>query len=145
MIKAYKEVLMAKKRSGARQTAEKAVKKFHPAILLLAVLCLIIGIVAGVLVSRYLTKNDVFELNGAKTIQIALGDSFTDPGVHIVSFGRDISSKAEVGGDFSVFDESVEDIYQFVYTVDDVRWGEYQLVRTVIVGNPEGSEEFLNG
>ena len=51
---------MAKK-SDAQKAAEKAVKKSHPATLILAILFLIVGAVAGVVLSRELTKNDKFE------------------------------------------------------------------------------------
>ena len=38
-----------------------------------------------------------------------------------------------VGGDFSRFDADAPGVYKFTYTVDDLRWGDYQLVRTVTV------------
>ena len=58
---------MAKK-SDAQKAAEKAVKKSHPATLILAILFLIVGAVAGVVLSRELTKNDKFELIGEKQV-----------------------------------------------------------------------------
>ena len=136
---------MAKK-SDAQKAAEKAVKKSHPATLILAILFLIVGAVAGVVLSRELTKNDKFELIGEKQVELAIGESYKEAGVKIISFGRDISDKVAYGGDFVTMGEIPEEgIYQIVYTVDDFRWGDYQLVRTVIVGNPEGAEGLSNG
>ena len=136
---------MAKK-SDAQKAAEKAVKKSHPATLILAILFLIVGAVAGVVLSRELTKNDKFELIGEKQVELAIGESYKEAGVKIISFGRDISDKVAYGGDFVTMGEIPEEgIYQIVYTVDDFRWGDYQLVRTVIVGNPEGAEDLNNG
>lgn len=135
---------MARKNS-AKRAAEQAVKKTHTATLVLAALFLIVGIAAGIAASFILTKNDTFELNGEKEVHIAVGGNFADPGATVYSFGRDISAEVQIGGDYKDFDPSVEGIYQFVYTVDDFRWGDYQLVRTVIVGDPEGAEEFVNG
>ena len=136
---------MAKK-SDAQKAAEKAVKKSHPATLILAILFLIVGAVAGVMLSRELTKNDKFELIGEKQVELAIGESYKEAGVKIISFGRDISDKVAYGGDFVTMGEIPEEgIYQIVYTVDDFRWGDYQLVRTVIVGNPEGAEGLSNG
>ena len=134
---------MAKK-SNAKKAAEKAVKKSHPATLILALLFLIVGAAAGVILSRELTKNDCFVLLGAK--QIELAESYVEAGVSIISFGKDISDKAVRGGDFESMSEQPEEgIYQIVYAVDDFRWGDYQLVRTVIVGNPEGAEGQIDG
>lgn len=132
---------MARKNT-ARRAAEKAIKKTHSATVFLVILFLIIGIVAGVAASMLLTKNDKFVLNGEKEIHLAVGETFTDPGATVCSFGRDLSGMVQVGGDRSSFDPSVEGIYQFVYTVEDFRWGDYQLVRTVIVGDPtaQGSD-----
>ncbi len=136
---------MAKK-SDAQKAAEKAVKKSHPATLILAILFLIVGAVAGVVLSRELTKNDKFELIGEKQVELVIGESYKEAGVKIISFGRDISDKVAYGGDFATMGEIPEEgIYQIVYTVDDFRWGDYQLVRTVIVGNPEGAEGLNNG
>lgn len=136
---------MAKK-SDVQKAAEKAVKKSHPATLILAILFLIVGAVAGVVLSRELTKNDKFELIGEKQVELAIGESYKEAGVKIISFGRDISDKVAYGGDFVAMGEIPEEgIYQIVYTVDDFRWGDYQLVRTVIVGNPEGAEGLNNG
>ena len=123
---------MAKK-SDAQKAAEKAVKKSHPATLILAILFMIVGAVAGVVLSR-------------EQVELAIGESYKEAGVKIISFGRDISDKVAYGGDFVTMGEIPEEgIYQIVYTVDDFRWGDYQLVRTVIVGNPEGAEGLNNG
>lgn len=136
---------MAKK-SDVQKAAEKAVKKSHPATLILAILFMIVGAVAGVVLSRELTKNDKFELIGEKQVELAIGESYKEAGVKIISFGRDISDKVAYGGDFVTMGEIPEEgIYQIVYTVDDFRWGDYQLARTVIVGNPEGAEGLNNG
>ena len=134
---------MVRKRSSVSKTAEQAVKKSHPATVILTIVFLIVGIAAGVLVSRQITKNDKFILNGEKTVQMEVGGAFVDEGATVISFGRDISSDVQVSGD--ELNADVEGVYQLVYTVDDLRWGDYRLVRVVVVGNPEGAEDFLNG
>lgn len=136
---------MAKK-SNAQKAAEKAVKKSHPATLILAVLFLLIGAVAGVIVAREITKNDTFVLLGEKQVELENGASYTEAGVSIISFGRDISEKVQLGGDYESMGQTpAEGVYQIVYTVNDFRWGDYQLVRTVIVGDPEGTEDINDG
>ena len=134
---------MARKKSNVAKSAEKAVKKTHTATLVLAVLFLIVGAVAGAIVSAHLTKNDRFELNGDKVVRMEIGDAFFDEGATVISFGRDVSAHFQVGGD--ELNASVEGVYQLVYTIDDIRWGNFQRVRVVIVGDPEGAEDYING
>ena len=118
-------------RSG--KAVEKAVKKTHKGTLLLALLFLIVGAAAGAAAAWFLTKNDCFTLNGEKQIELALGQTYEEQGAVAVSFGKDISDKIAISGD--EVDTTADGVYRVVYTVDDVRWGEYRLVRTVVVGN----------
>lgn len=134
---------MAKRKSGARKAAEKAVKKTHSLTLVLALVFLLLGCAAGIAASVFLTKDDVFVLNGDKVVQLALGEEYEEKGASAVSFGKDISDKVVRGGDLKYLDTDTEGIYQIVYTVEDFRWADYRLVRTVIVGNPEGAEDFI--
>lgn len=135
---------MARRKSSAQKAAESAVKKSHPVTVFLVILFLIVGCVGGVFASVQLTKNDCFELKGESVIQLDIGDTYTEQGVTIRSFGRDISEKAVRGGDADLLKGAAEEgIYQIVYTVSDIRWGDYQRVRVVIVGDPEGAEDYL--
>lgn len=106
-------------------------KSIHPATALLAVLFLLIGCTAGVFASVRLTKGDEFRLNGDKEVRLAVGEAYAEEGATVISFGRDISDKVQVGGD--ALDTSAAGTYKLVYTVKDLRWGDYRLVRTVIV------------
>ena len=130
---------MARK-SSVEKTAEKAVKKVHAATIALALLFFVIGCIGGVVVYGQLTKNDKFDLLGDNTVTLKIGEAYTEAGVSIVSFGRDISDKVVYGGDYDVLDTNVEGVYQIVYKVEDIRWGDYQRVRTVIVGDPDGAD-----
>lgn len=132
---------MAKRKSEVQKAAEKAVKKTHTATVVLAVVFFVIGCVGGVIVSMQLTKNDKFELNGEKTVYLEIGEKYVEPGVTVISFGKDVSDKITTGGDFGAMNTDIEGVYQIVYKIDDLRWGDYQRVRTVIVGNPEKGEQ----
>lgn len=129
--------------SEAKNAARKAVKKTHAATVVLAILFLVIGAAAGFFAYRYVTRNDEFVLRGESVVWLNVGEEYVEEGVHIVSFGRDVSEKVTVGGD--ELDVNAEEIYQIVYKVEDIRWGNFQRVRTVIVGNPEGAEDYRNG
>ena len=127
---------MTSKKSLRASTA-KAAKKLHPATLVLAVIFLAVGSACGIFASEALTAEDRFTLNGGREIRLACGQDFDDPGVTVVSFGRDISAQAQVGGDADRLDTNIAGTYYLVYTVNDLRWGDYQLVRTVIVSGTE--------
>lgn len=129
---------MASRKNSVRSAASKAVKKSHPAVIVLAVLFFVVGAVAGVIASRKLTENDKFELIGPKEIRLALNEEYVEQGAQVISFGRDVSEKVIATSD-SV-DVSKDGVYYVVYTVEDLRWGDFQLVRTVVVGNPETEE-----
>lgn len=123
---------MAKK-SNTRKQVEKAVKKTNRTTIVLAVVFLIIGAIVGCIGYCYLTKNDKFELNGNKTITLDLGSDYIEQGATVISFGKDVSDKIVISGD--ELDTLTEGEYQLVYRIDDFRYKNYQLVRTIIVVN----------
>lgn len=131
--------------SRSRGSVSKAVKKSHKGVLLLALLFLVIGAAAGAAVSWFMTKDDRFVLNGEKEITLAVGEAYEEQGAEVISFGRDISENVVISGD--TVDESTEGVYQIVYSVEDLRWGEYQLVRVVTVGDgdPDNGTEGEGG
>ncbi len=132
---------MARRKSEVQKAAEKAVKKTHTATVVLVVLFFLIGCIGGVFVSMQLTKNDKFELKGDKTVYLQIGEAYSEAGVEIVSFGKDISAKVTYSGDYDSLDTATEGVYQIVYKVEDLRWGNFQRVRTVVVGNPDQEDE----
>ena len=134
---------MARNKSETRRTAEKTLKKTHSLTLVLAFFFLVIGCVGGVAASVIFTKNDYFVLKGDEVVLVAVGGEYEEKGASAVSFGKDISDKIVRGGDLKYLDTDIEGIYQIVYSVEDFRWSDYRLVRTVVVGNPEGAEEFI--
>ena len=131
--------------SRSRGSVGKAVKKSHKGVLLLALLFLVIGAAAGAAVSWFMTKDDRFVLNGEKEITLAVGEAYEEQGAEVISFGRDISENVVISGD--TVDETTEGVYQIVYSVEDLRWGEYQLVRVVTVGDgdPDNGTEGEGG
>lgn len=131
--------------SRSRGSVSKAVKKSHKGVLLLALLFLVIGAAAGAAVSWFMTKDDRFVLNGEKEITLAVGEAYEEQGAEVISFGRDISENVVISGD--TVEATKEGVYQIVYSVEDLRWGEYQLVRVVTVGDgdPDNGTEGEGG
>ncbi len=130
---------MARKKSTATKVAEKAIKKTHTATIILAAVFFVLGCIGGVVLSKRMTQNDIFELNGSEVVRLAVGESYIEEGVTIFSFGKDISDKVIRSGDIDKLDTNIEGVYKIVYKVNDFRWKDYQRVRTVYVGNAEES------
>ena len=131
---------MARKKSVA-DAAEKAIKKSHPLTVVLAVLFLLIGAAGGAFVCSRMTSGDKLELAGERVVYLQVGQVYEEPGYEAVYFGKDAADKVVLSGD--TVDTSKEGIYQIVYKVDGLFRDDFQRVRAVIVGNPQGLEEFL--
>ena len=104
------------------------------------VIFLLIGVLCGVGAAYFVTKDDCFVMNGSKVIELELNSTYSEQGVKVVEFGKDVSSKVEI----VIYDENddvVEEIdtssdteYSVVYTIDSLKWEKYTLIRRVVVG-----------
>lgn len=121
---------MAKRKKKLKNELKKAHKKHF----LLALLFLVIGIGAGFGATYFLTRNDVFKLNGETEITLNVGDEYVEQGAKIVAFGKDISSSVKVEG---TVDTTKAGRYVLKYTVDNIRYNGYTLYKLVIVGGEE--------
>lgn len=121
----------------ARQREEKR-KKRHPLLKFLSfIFILALGVACGCCVGVYLTRNDVFELIGEKTIEIKVGEQYEDEGVKVIAFGKEVS-KDKIKVESNV-DSSTAGEYQIVYTVSNLRYWDTQRVRDVkVVANSSG-------
>ena len=104
------------------------------------VIFLLIGVLCGVGAAYFVTKDDCFVMNGSKVIELELNATYSEQGVKVIEFGKDVSSKVEI----VIYDENddvVEEIdtssdteYSVVYTIDSLKWEKYTLIRRVVVG-----------
>ena len=130
-----------------KRTAKKKLRRIHPLSFVVWILAIAIGIGAGAGACAFICRNDGFELVGKSALTVQKVEEsgklyeYTDKGVKIVSFGKDISDKVkietnmeEVDDGVYAFDASEENVYYIVYTVDDARFGEIRRVRTITVG-----------
>lgn len=131
---------MARKKSVA-DAAEKAIKKSHPLTVVLAVLFLLVGAAGGAFICSRITSGDKLELAGERVVYLQVGQAYEEPGYEAAYFGKDAADKVALSGD--EVDTSKEGIYQIVYKVDGLFRDDFQRVRAVIVGNPQGLEDFL--
>ena len=132
-----------KVKSKAKRKAKSKIKRIHPLSFVIWILCLALGAGLGVGAYRVLCSNDRFELRGDKSYVLPIGGEVTykDKGVEIISFGRDISDRVEIETNLTETDEdgvykidtSQGGEYYIIYTVDSVKYGEIQRVRTITV------------
>ena len=89
---------------------------------------------AGYFTSRYvLTKDDIFEVIGDKTITLTLGERYEDEGAIAIAFGKDVSSEIKVETNV---DYEKEGTYYIRYTVDNIRYLNIERYRTIIIEAP---------
>ena len=106
------------------------VKKTHAGTIAIVLLVFILAAAGGVGVSYYLTQNDCFVLNGEKEIFLDLNEAYVEEGATVISLGQDLSSKVKIEGEVNT---SVEGEYVLRYTVESIKYGNYQLIRIVTV------------
>ena len=121
---------------GRRKSNVKVKVKLSPFF----VIFLLIGVLCGVGAAYMITKDDCFVMNGSKVIEIELNGTYSEQGVKVVEFGKDVSYKVEI----VIYDENddiVEEIdtssdteYSIVYKIDSLKWEKYTLIRRVVIG-----------
>lgn len=138
---------MAKKSGWEKwrdKKAKQAIRKAHKGYLIIAALCLLLGVGVGVLGGWFMTKGDKFELNGDKNITVSVEEklSYTDEGVICVSGGKrlgaedvEITTDMTVSADGKSFsaDTSAEGEYYIQYTVKSGRYAGLSRVRIFTV------------
>ena len=123
-----------------KTTLKRGVKKLHPATKAVMVAAFMLALVAGALVCFFFSKNDGFELNGAKNLSFDAGEEgatylYTEEGVDARCFGLDVSDKVTVKTDLQknaagqyVVPLDKEGTYTIAYTVSgfpaDFKFGE---------------------
>ena len=137
-----KKKAQKKVKRKVKSKAKSKAKRIHPITWVFAVLALVGGIGAGVGVCAFVCRDDCFKLNGETDYTVAVGADITysDEGVKIISFGRDISANVEIdtnlkktgNGKYKV-DTSKPAEYYMIYTVEDAKYGDIQRVRTITV------------
>ena len=125
-----------------KSKAKSKAKRIHPLTYVVCAIALLIGVGAGIGAYSFISKDDCFKLKGDAEYTIPVGADITyvDEGVKIISFGKDISSEAQVKTNLEEISEGKYAIdtsepaeYYMIYTVDDARYGNIQRVRTITV------------
>lgn len=145
-----------KSRRRAKKQVKKALRRLHPATIVIALLCLVVGVGCGGFLAKNASKNDCFHLKGNAMIALEVGERYTyvEQGVEAVSYGRDVSDKVQVQttlekdaqGNY-IIPTDKEGIYTITYTVDCLKFGRFspdgalRRIRSFVVSAPTGGEE----
>ncbi len=109
--------------------------------LFVIIVLIALGAVAGFFTANYITRNDVFEVIGAQTITLSLGETYQDEGARAISFGRDVSSKIVSEPNI---DYTTEGTYYIKYTVDDIRYRGIERYRVIVIeAESEANDESI--
>ncbi|MBP5242219.1 MAG: hypothetical protein J6Z36_00830 [Clostridia bacterium] len=150
---AAKKAVIAGVAAAASGAAAKKLAKKSPAALILAVLALIIGAVAGFFALNTLTQNDGYAMLGEEDFAVDMGADYVDAGVKAIFLGKDYSDsvtmkyyyrenisydQVEVSG----VDTGIDGFYYVVYQSDAFPFNQVTLIRTVeVVGGDSDGEE----
>ena len=113
-----------------KKSIQKQLKKLNKTTLLFVVIFALIGVCAGFGTCYFLTRNDVFKINGETEITLSIGDTYEELGATAIAFGKDVSDMVEMDG---TVDTSIEGRYVIKYTLDNFRFKNYTLYRLVVV------------
>lgn len=136
-------------KKSTKNKVKRTIKGTTKKTWLCAFLFLIVGAVIGFLSFHFVCKNDCFEFVGKDELCFTLGETYTDTGVKIISFGKDISSQVKVETNL-LCDENGNyyateiGTYYIKYTSTDIKYGKLwsiQKIRLItFVEQSEGGE-----
>lgn len=109
---------------------EKKLQKVNTATFIFVFIFTIIGVGAGFGTAYFLTKDDVFKINGETEIILTVGDTYEEQGATAIAFGKDVSANVVIDG---TVDTTQEGRYVIKYTIDNFRFNGYVLYKLVVV------------
>jgi hypothetical protein len=130
---------------GSRKV-KKALKKMHPAYLVIAVLALVAGLALGYFGASFVNGGDVLEVKGNKITEVEASEQvvYKDEGIKYVSGGKDMSDKYEIlstnmemSADGTFTGTATEDLF-IVYKVTEGRAVDQTVYRVFRVKNTGG-------
>ena len=98
------------------------------------VIVLAFGVLIGSMVGYFTSRNDCFELLGADEVTLEVGQTYVDPGVKIVEFGKDISANVVKSGSFMDLENGTsmeEGSFYIDYSVDATKYSKVWTVHKI--------------
>ena len=117
-----------------KKITKKIAKNVGVLPLIIMALFLVMGVILGYFASNYITEKEYFELNGDSTITLNIGDTYEELGAKAKVLFKDVSDKIQIS---SNVDTTTAGEYHVVYKLNEIRYKDYVLVRTVVVEEDE--------
>ncbi len=140
--------------SGASNSQSNAVTKQIKKLPLKSKICIvllfILGLAIGIGTSLFICRNDQFEILGKKVITLNVGDTYSDAGVTVIGFGIDMSKQVEIevykddnklANGLSDINTTEECSYQIKYKLNNFRFRNVEIIRTILVLVPDNTTE----
>lgn len=131
-----------------KKQAKKEIKKTHPLTIFISILVFLIAFVSTFVGTRYLQKNDCFELIGDKTVNIFVNNNYEEPelssSVKCISFGQNRLTSVYIDEQETTFNDSSckeEGIYYIVYKTTDFKYKNITRIRTIVVSVLDPNED----
>lgn len=136
------------KKRRARKT-KKAVKGLGFKGVLLTLLVLVLGVGIGIGSFYLICKKDEFTIRGEEEITITLNDKYSDEGVNIVAFGKNIEDKVVVNTNLKIDENGLYHsdkvgTFYIIYSTNELKYGsifKVQKIRLITVVEPSEEEE----
>lgn len=135
-----------------KNSVKKQIKKLNLSSIILILLFLILGLSLGIGAYHLTCKDDCFEIIGKDEITLTLADNekyYTDEGVKIISFSKDISSQAIVETNLLKNENGyyADEIgtYYIKYSSLDIKYGKiFKVEKIRLITYVEEKEEDIN-
>ncbi len=135
--------------STANTVVSKQIKKLPVISKICIILLFIIGVAVSIGICFFVCRNDQFEIIGKKNITLNVNDTYVDLGVNAVGFGFDMTdsvtievykNEAKLENGLDGIDTSSDALYQIVYKLNNFRFRNAQIIRTINVITPVEEE-----
>lgn len=125
---------MAKKHEKSRKKRKKS-----SFFLLFLLIILLGGGIGGFYLNNYISRNDMFEVNGDKVIYLEIGDEYVEQNASAIAFGKKVGEKdIKIEGEVDI---TTAGRYTIKYTTNNFKYKNVARYRIVIVSEPEIEQE----
>ena len=117
-------------KSKKKQTkkVKSSLNKISTLAKVIMVLLIVVGITGGILVTKFITRNDCFVLNGQGEQTLFISETYKDESAKVVAFGKDDSAKIEIETNMKKNEAGeyyAEEVgtYYMIYKVKNFKYG----------------------
>lgn len=126
--------------------ATKELKKLGAKSIISAIICLVLGIGIGAGAWFFVCRKDKFDLIGQDELSLTLNQTYTDQGVKIIAFGKDVSSQVIIETNLepqgnNIYGATESGTYYIKYTTQNFKYGKlFKIQKIRLITFEEESE-----